>query len=99
MTMTVNYKAVKGCSRLPLLTELPRGLGFSEICSQGYSGKDREFTSYVAPLSRVGYLALTGLVPQGGATAPVEAQPVLLKWVGVYLCFSHISPLIQRPAR
>ena len=65
MTMTVNNKAVKGCSGLPLLTELPRGLIFSEICSQGNSGEDREFTSCVAPLSRVGSLAITGLVPQG----------------------------------
>jgi hypothetical protein len=65
MTMTVNNKAVKGCSGFPLLTELPRGLIFSEICSQDYSGKDREFTSCVAPLSRVGSLAITGLVPQG----------------------------------
>jgi hypothetical protein len=99
MTMTVNNKAVKECSGLPLLTELPSGLIFSEICSQDYSGKDREFTSCVAPLSRVGSLALTGLVPQGAPQFLSRPSPVLLKRVGVYLCFSHISPLIQRPAR
>jgi len=101
MTMTVNNKAVKGCSGLPLLTELPRGLIFSEICSQGYSGKDREFTSCVAPLSRVGSLAITGLVPQGCAIAPVEAQPgsskagrCLLVFLSYFSTYTKTGPLV-----
>ena len=51
-------KASRPPSPYPLLlTELPRGLVFSEICSQRYSAKDREFSSCVGPLKVVGSLA------------------------------------------
>ena len=54
--------AVELGGTLPLFIELPRGLVFSEICSQRYSGKDREITSCVDPLKVVSSLAITGLV-------------------------------------